>query len=415
MGDVARLRIGAWEVDPEAGRIRSEGSEIRLEPRLMRVLLVLAAAPGKIITKDELVDAAWDGAAISDDAITSAIYRLRRLLVGEDRPYIETAAKRGYRLVAPVQSAPAADDSAIRGAFDSLCEPSLLALYEARLIFERGLEANPRDGRCAAGLAEALMLLAWAGRGGRDALVLAHTAALNALAADRPIAAAHRAAALTFAFHRKNRDAAESHLAQAKAGLEDRATLRAEAMVRALHGGFEDAIAALDAAIAINPTSLQFGYLKTQIQITARDHAGALQSADHLIDLYPEFAPPWSARGWALHFLGRADEAVAAFRDLYVHIGAPDARLGQFDAALDQGGLRGVFAFAHDWLAAASGPARETDLAFLAVGAGDLAAALGHLRKAIVAADPIAAFAPHLPHLDPLRGDENFAALFPAG
>lgn len=413
----ARFNVGAWEVDPAAGCMRTAGKEVRLEPRLMRVLVVLADARGDIVTKEDLVEKAWDNAAISDDAITSAIYRLRRLLAGEDRPYIETAAKRGYRLVAPVESKKLHDagrGEATALALQTLCEPSAQGLQEAKLTFERALEADPRDACASAGMAEVLFLMAWTGAAmGGEVMALAHSAALNALGQAQPIAAAYRAAALTFAFHRRDLGAACEQLAAAREFPLDRATLRAEALIRALAGRFPDAIAGLDAALEINPMSLNFGYMKTQVQILARDFSGAVREADRLIGLYPQFSPPWTARGWSLFFLNQNDAAVLAFRDSFSGAGASPQTLQEFDEALDRRGLPGIFAFVYDMLSAPSlgRRPRETDLAFLAAAAGKDTAAIGHLRKALAMCDPILAFAAHLPYLDPLRARAEFQAL----
>ena len=411
------FKLGEWEVRPSEGCMRSAGKELRLEPRLMRVLVVLARAGGRIVSKDELVTAVWDDMAISDDAITSAIYRLRRALAGEDRPYIETASKRGYRVVVPVQfgqNDKEANGDAIAHALESLAEPSLAVLHAARLTFERALEADPADNRALAGLAEAMVLTAWAGAvAGRETMTLAHTTALNALGQRPTVGAAHRAAALTFAFRRNDLAAANEQLAKARSFSIDRSTLRAESLVRAMEGRFDDAVAALDEAIAINPMSLGFGYLKTQVQILARNFQGAVTESNRLISLYPQFSPPWTARGWALHFLGESDAAAAAFRDSLASAGASEAIVKQFDEALERQGMPGAFGLVYSLLTAPSlnHPPRATDLAFLAAGAGNVTAAFGHLRKAIAEYDPIMAFARYLPHLDPLRDFPEFSVL----
>jgi transcriptional activator of cad operon len=100
----AKLRIGAWCVDPTAGRI-SRGSEVvRVEARTMRLLLDLARHAGEVVSIDELLDRVWAGVIVTPDSVYQAVTSLRRLL-GDDprRPsYIATVPRLGYRMVAAV-------------------------------------------------------------------------------------------------------------------------------------------------------------------------------------------------------------------------------------------------------------------------------------------------------------------------
>ena len=66
--------------------------------------------PGRVISKDEIVDAVWEGRFIAEATLTRSMADLRRALgdTAPQRQYIETIAKRGYRLVAAVSGMPAA-------------------------------------------------------------------------------------------------------------------------------------------------------------------------------------------------------------------------------------------------------------------------------------------------------------------
>lgn len=103
------MRIGAWTVEPSLNRLSSSDAEVRLEPKAMEVLRVLAAQPGKVVTREALLVAVWPGLVVGDDSLTQVVIKLRKALGdAADQPtYIQTIPKRGYRLVAPVVRADA--------------------------------------------------------------------------------------------------------------------------------------------------------------------------------------------------------------------------------------------------------------------------------------------------------------------
>jgi TolB-like protein/DNA-binding winged helix-turn-helix (wHTH) protein len=111
--NAATLRIGAWRVDADSGQISRDGESVRVDARLMRLLLCLAERAGKVVTTDELLQKVWNGVVVTQDSVYQAVASLRRLL-GDDpkKPaYIATVPRQGYRMVATVspwaESAPA--------------------------------------------------------------------------------------------------------------------------------------------------------------------------------------------------------------------------------------------------------------------------------------------------------------------
>ena len=100
------LRIGDWMVDPIADQISRDGTTQRLEARSMRLLLCLADRAGEVVSIDELLNEAWAGVIVTPDSVYQAVTSLRRLL-GDDpkQPsYIATVPRRGYRLIATVET-----------------------------------------------------------------------------------------------------------------------------------------------------------------------------------------------------------------------------------------------------------------------------------------------------------------------
>ena len=109
-GGSAELHVGPWRVDRGRNEVASGGKSTRLEPKAIEVLAYLAARPGQVVSREELLAAVWPGVIVGDDALTQAIIKLRKAL-GDDahQPrYIETISKRGYRLIALVVEGPEA-------------------------------------------------------------------------------------------------------------------------------------------------------------------------------------------------------------------------------------------------------------------------------------------------------------------
>lgn len=109
-GFPAPFRLGPWLVQAELNRITGPDGAHQIEPRVMRVLLVLVEAAGGVVTRQRLLDEVWADAVVGEEILTRAVSELRRVL-GDDarRPaYIETIRQHGYRLLGPIEPADAA-------------------------------------------------------------------------------------------------------------------------------------------------------------------------------------------------------------------------------------------------------------------------------------------------------------------
>ena len=78
------------------------------------MLAHLARHAGRVVTREDLLAAAWPGLHVAEEVLANAVYQLRRALgdTARDPRYIETIPRRGYRLLAPV--APARQGSVAR-------------------------------------------------------------------------------------------------------------------------------------------------------------------------------------------------------------------------------------------------------------------------------------------------------------
>src|SRR5918992_2969138 len=102
--------LGEWNVMPGRNLISRLDERVRLEPRVMDVLVCLAARAGQPVSKDELTERVWKREYVSDDVVSVTIHALRKALGDDARQprYIETIPRRGHRLITPVQFAPRA-------------------------------------------------------------------------------------------------------------------------------------------------------------------------------------------------------------------------------------------------------------------------------------------------------------------
>jgi TolB-like protein/DNA-binding winged helix-turn-helix (wHTH) protein/Tfp pilus assembly protein PilF len=114
----ARYRFGLFELDAREGELRRQGLLIRLQGQPLQILLALLERPGIIVTRDELRQRLWPGDTFVefDHSLNTAIKRLRETLgdTAATPRFIETAPRRGYRFLGPVERM----DGVVAAAFD---------------------------------------------------------------------------------------------------------------------------------------------------------------------------------------------------------------------------------------------------------------------------------------------------------
>src|ERR1700739_2629691 len=123
---VERVRFGSFELNVRTGELASIGTEpwepasatVLLREQPFRILRILVERQGQMVTRQEIRQILWPNDTFVDyeRSINVAMAILRKSLADDaDHPkYIETLARRGYRLIAPVewqQSSTAAQDS----------------------------------------------------------------------------------------------------------------------------------------------------------------------------------------------------------------------------------------------------------------------------------------------------------------
>ena len=99
MPTAASYKFGPFLVDGGGYRLLRDGQNIPLSPKIIDLLLFLAARPSVLVSKDDLFRALWPDVAVTDNALTQAVSELRQAL-GDDPAnpkFVQTVARRGYR------------------------------------------------------------------------------------------------------------------------------------------------------------------------------------------------------------------------------------------------------------------------------------------------------------------------------
>ncbi len=98
------FRVGRFEVHPKRLTLVADGESVRLEPKVMAVLVYLAERAGDVVTRNEFAEHVWRGRVVSDEVLSRDISILRSNLGdnAKEPEYVMTVPRVGYRLIAPV-------------------------------------------------------------------------------------------------------------------------------------------------------------------------------------------------------------------------------------------------------------------------------------------------------------------------
>ncbi len=103
---MATTQFGQFTFDPDGGTLTRNGNPVRLQPQPARVLALLVARAGEVVSRDELRQQIWGTDTFVDfeRGLNFCIAQIRSALGDSaDSPrFVETLPKRGYRFIAPV-------------------------------------------------------------------------------------------------------------------------------------------------------------------------------------------------------------------------------------------------------------------------------------------------------------------------
>lgn len=137
------FKIGEWTVHPELDRISCSNGSVTLRPQVMKLLVFLASHMGKVISTEELLNQLWPKKIVTDGTVYNTLAELRNVLAtaNDGHTYIETIARKGYRLVDQVTkeaegliSGDLPDSGAVPTSAQKIANKSMLALLGGLLV-----------------------------------------------------------------------------------------------------------------------------------------------------------------------------------------------------------------------------------------------------------------------------------------
>ena len=98
------VAFGEFVFDPARRELRKNGSILKVDPLQLDLLACFLANPGRLLSKQELLDNVWEGRVVADNVLSVTVAKLRKVLGHKpgEREYIENRYGRGYRFVPPL-------------------------------------------------------------------------------------------------------------------------------------------------------------------------------------------------------------------------------------------------------------------------------------------------------------------------
>ncbi|MDT8068055.1 MAG: alpha/beta fold hydrolase [Terriglobia bacterium] len=97
---MAKYVFGPYHLDASERRLISGNEEVRLRAKLFDTLRVLVENAGRLVRKDELMQAVWPDSVVEENNLDHCVSQLRKLF--HPAKYIETVPRHGYRFTANV-------------------------------------------------------------------------------------------------------------------------------------------------------------------------------------------------------------------------------------------------------------------------------------------------------------------------
>jgi len=99
------FQFGGYSVDVDRRELRRGAELIDIGPQVFDLLVYLIHNRNRVVSKDDLLDAVWEGRIVSESTLTSRINAVRRAIgdTGADQTLIKTIARKGFRFIGEVE------------------------------------------------------------------------------------------------------------------------------------------------------------------------------------------------------------------------------------------------------------------------------------------------------------------------
>jgi len=97
-------RFDRFVLDIGRGALVKDGVECQLRPKSLTLLKYLVENCGRVVDRDEIMEAIWPGVFVTEDSIAHCIKDIRRALGDDQRNLLRTLPRRGYLFVGPVET-----------------------------------------------------------------------------------------------------------------------------------------------------------------------------------------------------------------------------------------------------------------------------------------------------------------------
>jgi DNA-binding winged helix-turn-helix (wHTH) protein/tetratricopeptide (TPR) repeat protein len=97
------LRFSGFELDPARAELRApDGRTVRLRPKTLEILRLLAGNVGRVLSKQQLMEAVWPNVHVGEDSLFQCIREIRTALGDDKRQVVRAISGRGYLFQAEV-------------------------------------------------------------------------------------------------------------------------------------------------------------------------------------------------------------------------------------------------------------------------------------------------------------------------
>jgi adenylate cyclase len=100
---MGKVRFGCCVLDDGRGTLKApDGTETVLRPKTLDLLRLMLRNSGRVVARQEILDAVWPNLFVTDDSITQCVVEIRKAMGGGGTDLLKTVPRRGYLMTAEV-------------------------------------------------------------------------------------------------------------------------------------------------------------------------------------------------------------------------------------------------------------------------------------------------------------------------